>query len=549
MANQKLSQVQIDGVEYDIGLKSLELGTSQDGDKNIQQVADGVAEGLPFQGENTYAESIDVTLKDVQPYGAVGKFSAAFGGKSSAQGKRSFANGTTTIAKGDYSHAEGNNSVALGAQSHAEGTQTVAVGLAAHSEGLQTRAIGEYSHAEGIDTLAEGYCSHTEGTQTVASGEYAHATGNNTKALGPASHVEGTFNITRAAHSHAEGLRTVTVGNASHAEGNGGEEELSNAIKEVIDSGDVAQIASTWNRNKNFSAAVGLGTHVEGISTMASGVGAHAEGKQTGAWANYSHAGGLGTKATAEAQTVIGKYNVEDSNALFIVGSGEDAKNPSNALSVYSTYSKVGKALSGDQPCLRNIRYGTKSPDTAVEFIADNTLEGIVKTYSNTPDDFLLEAMTFGGYCNKLYQKALNNCSGTIVIEVSANTDDILIPKLDRSTVSNSSYGPRIFLTPSLLPSGTGYLESVYGIKTAGNTSPEMVSNFIWSSAVQTSGNKIYIDIDALKDDLSSLNMENLLYIGFQFCDSATYAGAIETHTLGVPLIATEGELYLRIEE
>ena len=86
-------------------------------------------------------------------------------------------------------------------------------------------------------------------------------------------------------------------------------------------------------------------------------------------------------------------------------------------------------------------------------------------------------------------------------------------------------------------------------VSNSGEVSPVLVDDFIWSSAIQTSGNKIYIDIDALKDDLSYLAMENLLYIGFQFCDNATFAGAIETHTIGVPLIATEGELYLRIEE
>jgi hypothetical protein len=52
------------------------------------------------------------------------------------------------------------------------------------------------------------------------------------------------------------------------------------------------------------------------------GYAAHAEGGNTVAEANYSHAGGLGTKATAEAQTVVGKNNEVDNNALFIVGNG-----------------------------------------------------------------------------------------------------------------------------------------------------------------------------------------------------------------------------------
>jgi hypothetical protein len=73
--------------------------------------------------------------------------------------------------------------------------------------------------------------------------------------------------------------------------------------------------------------------HAEGNSTQALGEASHAEGKDTKATGNYSHAGGLGTIASEEAQTVIGKYNQVDSDALFIVGDGS-ASTPSNAFVV-----------------------------------------------------------------------------------------------------------------------------------------------------------------------------------------------------------------------
>ena len=63
-------------------------------------------------------------------------------------------------------------------------------------------------------------------------------------------------------------------------------------------------------------------------------VGSSAEG-------DYSHAGGKNTKATAYAQTAIGKYNIENADALLIVGNGEDDSSRSNAFEVLQNGSIV----------------------------------------------------------------------------------------------------------------------------------------------------------------------------------------------------------------
>lgn len=93
-------------------------------DKNIDALAE--ANILSNTVTGRHKENIDKFItwcgaNGVAVYGAVGDYSAAFGGKCSAVGKRSLAEGTTVIAVGDYSHVEGNNCVTLGHNAHAEG--------------------------------------------------------------------------------------------------------------------------------------------------------------------------------------------------------------------------------------------------------------------------------------------------------------------------------------------------------------------------------------------------------------------------------------------
>lgn len=195
---------------------NLEDGT---GNGSIQQTPDGVADGFDFTGKNPIASEIDPTLTGIIPYGAVGAFASAFGGKSAAMGKRSHAEGTTTVARGNYSHVEGDNAVALGNDSHAEGYTTVSAGMASHAEGYTSIAVGRVSHAEGQETQANGDMSHAEGYKTVAGGTDSHAEGNQSKATGLYSHAENNWTTAEGENSHAEGSLTYAAGKCSHAGG------------------------------------------------------------------------------------------------------------------------------------------------------------------------------------------------------------------------------------------------------------------------------------------------------------------------------------------
>lgn len=79
----------------------------------------------------------------------------------------------------------------------------------------------------------------------------------------------------------------------------------------------------------NFSKATNFGTN-------ASGAYSSAEGRETQAKGSASHAGGYGTIAGGKNQTVIGKFNVEDTSEeyAFIIGDGEDTNSRANLFTV-----------------------------------------------------------------------------------------------------------------------------------------------------------------------------------------------------------------------
>ena len=75
--------------------------------------------------------------------------------------------------------------------------------------------------------------------------------------------------------------------------------------------------------------------HAEGRGNTVDGIFGHAEGRDNNAGGAYSHAQNHGTKASGEAQTAMGKYNVEDtSNAYAVVVGNGNATTPSNAVAL-----------------------------------------------------------------------------------------------------------------------------------------------------------------------------------------------------------------------
>ena len=149
---------------------------------------------------------------------------------------------------------------------------------------LEEKALG--ASVSGIGNIVKGQCGNAAGRENTVEGEFGDATGyKNT--VGRYGHVEGREN---------------EAGNNTHVEG---------------------------YKNK----ATGAWSHVENSENTAAGAYAHAGGKKSNAPLEASFVHGIGLESGNQGQAVVGKYNVVDYDAVFVVGNGTDSKK-SNAFTV-----------------------------------------------------------------------------------------------------------------------------------------------------------------------------------------------------------------------
>lgn len=355
---------------------------------NVTNASDELVLGSATEDNYVWVEN--------KPFGGpIEQFSGihAEGSYTTAIGWGAHSEGRNTKAIGNYSHAEGRQTTAnYGA--HAEGRGTTAKGHMSHAEGQNTTTIGECAHAEGKNTIAKGYYAHAEGYATQANGNSSHASGDHTVAGYTNQFVTGKYNDNKTnslfevgygladnqrknafevldtgsakvaiqgsdptsvvinstltaelnkkpgvkvsggekfntasdasgSASHAEGYATISSGNMSHAEG-----DRTKAY------GHCSHAEGRLTEAGVTGASAGTAAHAEGHNTKATAYCAHSEGIDTLAQHQYSHAGGQGTKTSRDCQTVIGKYNEENTEALFQVGCGSSDSARSNAFEV-----------------------------------------------------------------------------------------------------------------------------------------------------------------------------------------------------------------------
>lgn len=244
--------------------------------------------------------------------------------------------------------------VAIGANNTATGDYSFCVGNTNY-------ALNSYAMALGVSNTSSNYASCTIGRGNTAKGE-------NSAAL-------GFSNIASVDNQFVVGKCNMEDVNCAFIVGNGREDNRNNAltvdwngklITNIIDcnklfGGSVTR-SSTYNnkteatrscitvsdpndKNSNIvipRIVIGSGTTNDvngaiaiGHNCKANAAFAFVHGDQTAeASATYSFASGRGTKATADSQFVAGKYNVNDSNALFIVGDGTSDTNRHTMLTV-----------------------------------------------------------------------------------------------------------------------------------------------------------------------------------------------------------------------
>ena len=99
---------------------------------------------------------------------------------------------------------------------------------------------------------------------------------------------------------------------------------------------DPTQIGNYSTVEGRQSTASGFSSHAEGFVCASSGKFSHAEGDNAYAGGLSSHAQNSGTRASSDAQTALGKFNIEDNADTYacIIGNGTAYNARSNALTV-----------------------------------------------------------------------------------------------------------------------------------------------------------------------------------------------------------------------
>ena len=323
-----------------------------------------------------------------------------------------------------------------------------------------SQAVGKIN-----DTTYKGEIFNDYGNN-VASAYWSHAEGRWTKATGFASHAEGQSCLAQAEMSHAEGASCEIAEKASysHAEGH----------------------------NTNVQ---GVSAHAEGDNTQANGSSSHSEGKVTIANGAYSHAQNSYTIASGSNQTVLGRYNVEDTGDRYsvIIGNGNDVKRDNmftadwnGVMTSYGdTSDYVLQNTDGSTISLRNLvmSSGSKSSVSYSSTVTSGTELGRL-TIDNVNYSIYMPS-TSGVVTSTTYKNNITDVKNTVIgtITVSGSTNyNVSIPTINNSasykdglSIGSASYGDTT--TNYYVPYATS---SSYGLVKAGTNTT--ISNGVISS-------------------------------------------------------------------
>lgn len=234
---------------------------------------------------------------------ALGYGSFASGYYTQALGERAVAMNYKTIASGNESLATGCSTIASGVNSTAMGWNNEANGDNSFSIGVGSKADGEISFATGYHTKAKGSDSFTSGFETEANEMTAFAINYKTKANGSHSFAGGIS-------TEANGAVSFAIGNMAKANGYGAFAGGQNA-----------------EANNRASFSFGSGCKATGMIGFATGAGTEAIGVNASTF-------GKATKASAYCAQARGKFNIDGTNFIDIVGIGTNENDRRNGYSL-----------------------------------------------------------------------------------------------------------------------------------------------------------------------------------------------------------------------
>lgn len=312
-------------IEYDsINIRN---GT---GVKSIQQKFDPKYNGVvKAASKNPYAKVLYPELTDEEPLGAIGDYSASFGGNSSVQAKRGIGGGTSSVTKGPYSQSLGDNTVTTpkASDSTAIGYQTTTDAPGAFTHGCYTVVMSQ-KYIEGMfDPSVEpgqgGLGQPTESGTTPADtlemdsrrGEAASAGGFNSYSSGFAAEVDGVSNVADGHISKSSGRSNRSWSYLSKTDGK-------NSVVKPDQTNENATGEGSWANGDNIQIIGAKYAYSGGSNNIVF------------AGADNSFSYGEGLQVKHKNQVVLGQYNDSNNNDLFVFGVGIGNSNRKNALRV-----------------------------------------------------------------------------------------------------------------------------------------------------------------------------------------------------------------------
>ncbi len=176
--------------------------------------------------------------------------------------------------------------------------------------------------------------------------------------------------------SHAEGLGSLAAGNYSHAEGTDG-----------------IALGNSSHAEGGSSLAVGYSSHVEN-NAYSIGDFSHGEGTNSEPWGQYSHTEGNSSKATSDNshaegyQTLAGQtiykvdsYVINEDSSMTITVNGADLTHYNFSNPIFYDYSEDHAPLSFSSDYISNITYGDASTTFTVGASIDLTVFDLSNLY------------------------------------------------------------------------------------------------------------------------------------------------------------------------
>ena len=307
---------------------------------------------VAFPDGATDAEK-NAILQEIYDAWYANKFHCAWRYNSRVQGKDCLTLGTSAFAQGLENAAIGNRAVALGNGNTAEGNNSFACGSNNVVKGLDAGCIGQNNVVQdsravafGADNIVKGSGSGTIGWGNTIANSYGYALGHNNSVAGTGAGVIGCNNTVSDNSCYAFGDTNEVTGLGSGAIGQ----------RNQISQGACFAVGRDNTLTKFSTVAIGRSNTVDHHGAQAFG---------------------FRLKSSRDFQTIIGAYNADNRDALFVIGNGTSSA-PLNAFEVTYTKAKgVGLKLGNTELTetqLIKLLSGS-SPDIYAVTVVNNTEE------------------------------------------------------------------------------------------------------------------------------------------------------------------------------